>query len=144
MASVNIPFNLDSRQNGQKDQAFGNQRVVTNFYAYQDPSSGQMPETKIEREIEEKELCFKKSLLVLVVVLSSITLCKSCLINCFKLSKNITHNFQLKSHHKDLKAAKAKIKEKIKVNNSYQGMKKIIREEIKALDANEILVRFEN
>jgi hypothetical protein len=144
MASVNIPFNLDSRQNGQKDQSFASQRVITNFYAYQDPASGQMPETKIEREVEQKELCFKKSLLILVVVLSSITLCKSCLINCFKLSKNIAHNFQLKNYRKDLKTAKSKIKEKIKINNSFAGMKKIIREEIKALDANEILVRFEN
>ena len=103
-----------------------------------------MPETKIENEVEEKELCFKKTLLFIVIALSSITLCKSCLINSYKLSKNIAHNFQLKNHHKKLKAEKNKIKAKIKANNSYRGMKKIIREEIKALDANEILIRFEN
>ena len=144
MVSVNIPFNLDSKEHGPLKPSSVNAATVTDFYAYQDPRSGIMPETKIENELEEKELCFKKSLLILVIALSSITLCKSCAINCYKLSMNIAHNFQLKSHHKQLKKAKSKIKAKIKANSSYRGMKKIIKEEIKALDANEILVRFEN
>lgn len=143
MASVNIPFNLDARQSGQQKDHNRNSQVITNFYAYQDPTSGVMPETQIEDIQEAQDLCFKKTLLVIIIALSSITLLKSCAINCFKLSKNFALHFQLKDHQKKLLNSKAKIKAKIKANNSYRGMKKVIREEIKALDANEILIRFE-
>lgn len=142
MASVNIPFNLDNRQNGQNDQV-RNTQVISSFYAYQDPCSGVMPETQIENAHQEQDLCFKKTLLIVVIALSSITLIKSCAINCFKLSKNFALHFQLKDHKKKLTLSKEKIQEKIKANNSYRGMKKVIKEEIKALDANEILIRFE-
>jgi hypothetical protein len=143
MASVNIPFNLDSHQNAQKAR-YTNTQVISNFYAYQDPHSGVMPETQISASNEEQDLCFKKTLLIVIIALSSITLIKSCAINCFNLSKNIALHFQLKNHKKNLMQSKARIKDKIKANNSYRGMKKIIREEIKALDANEILIRFES
>ena len=138
MASIDIPFNLD-----RKDR-YTNKQVITNFYAYQDPSSVSMPETQISNSTQEQDLCFKKTLMIIVIALSSVTLIKSCAINCFKLSKNVALHFQLKDHKKKLMTGKANIKAKIKANNSYRGMKKIIREEIKALDANEILIRFES
>ena len=142
MSSVNIPLNLDSRQNATQTQHY-NQRVVKDFYAYQDAHSGMMPETKIAQEQEAQELCFKKTLLMLIIALSSVTLIKSAAINSYKLSKNLALNFHLNNHQKKLKAYKTEIKAKIKANKSYRGMKKIIRQEIKALDANEILIRFE-
>jgi hypothetical protein len=142
MASVNIPFNLDAKQTGEQDQNL-NQRALTSFYAYQDPRSGLMPQTLITNERESEEICFKRFLLLLIISLSFVTLVKSCTINCIKLSRNIALNFQLKKYQKNLKIEKNKIEAKIKANSSYQGMRKIIHEEIKALDANEILVRFE-
>jgi hypothetical protein len=61
MASVNIPFNLDAKQNGEQDQNL-NQRALTSFYAYQDPGSGLMPQTLITNERESEEICFKRFL----------------------------------------------------------------------------------
>ncbi len=140
MASVNIPFNLDNKENG--GQVCPPEQIV-NFYSYQDPNSGMMPETKIENEQREQELCFKKCLLALIIALSSITLLKSCAINSYKLSRNLALNFQLKNYKKNLTKQKLEIESKIQAHKSFRGMKKVIKEEIKALDANEILVRFE-
>ena len=142
MSSVNIPFNLDSRQSSPQEQKL-NETVITNFYSYQDPQVQNFQETNYQNEARI-EPCFKKTLLMLIIALSSVTLAKSCAINCYKLSKNLALNFHLKDHEKDLKEYKSDIKAKIKAHKSFRGMKKMIKQEIKALDANEVLIRFEN
>jgi hypothetical protein len=140
MASVDIPFNFNNRKFGEKDQR---EKQLINFYAYQDPNSQKNPEQQIKICQENQDLCFKKVLVCIILCLSAITLFKSCFLISCKLSKNLALNFQLQGHEKQLKKAKNKLKTKIKAHSSSTGLKKLIKQEFKAIEANEILVRFE-
>ena len=143
MASVNIPLELDSNNN--KKLSYHEQRVAR-FCSYQEKDieiKEEQENQEYQAKIKAQEPCFKRALLGLIVILSSLTLLKSFGINSYKLSHNLTTHFNLKNLKQKLIDDKAQLKSKIKENQSFHGMKKIIKEELKALDANEILVRFE-
>lgn len=70
-----------------------------------------------------------------------IPLINSACINVYGLAKNIFHHVELKSEFKKLTGEKSEVLGKMKEYHSVSGMKRTIKEEIKAIEENEILVK---
>lgn len=68
-------------------------------------------------------------------------LLNSAITNVYFLSKNIFHNVELRSEYKKLNLDRDELLGKMKEYHSVSGMKRTIKEEIKALEENEVLVK---
>lgn len=76
-----------------------------------------------------------------LVVIAMLPVCKSCFSNLYHLSTNIATNIQLSSKLGKLNTEKDEVNSKINRYHSYSGMKRTIKEEIKVLESNEILIK---
>ena len=83
----------------------------------------------------------KNSFWHIVVLVALITLINSCFINLFALSTNINKNFKLIIKENQLKKDRSEIKGKIEEYHSHSGMKRTIKQEIKVIEKNEILIK---
>lgn len=76
-----------------------------------------------------------------LILLLFLPMCKSGLINLGKLGQNIQNNFQLIQIKNQLKKDKQELQTKLRDYHSQNGMKRILKEEIKALEKKEFLIR---
>ena len=70
-----------------------------------------------------------------------IPLVNSAIFNVVSLSKNVFQLIELKSEYRKLSAEKEEVLTKMKAYHSPSGMKRTIKEELKAIEQNEILVK---
>lgn len=84
---------------------------------------------------------YYRSIVLILIVLLLGPLLKSSFFNIYKLTKNSSLNLKLNGIHKRFYEQKAILEAKLKNYQSYHGMKQTIKEEIKAIENNEILVR---
>lgn len=68
-------------------------------------------------------------------------LTKSFIVNVFDLSQNIKKNIELRAKKAALIQDNQKLNDKIKEFRSFLGMKRTIKEEIKVIEENEILIK---
>jgi hypothetical protein len=76
-----------------------------------------------------------------IVLIALIPLINSCFINLFALSTNINKNFKLSLKENQLQKDRSEIKGKIEEYHSHSGMKRTIKQEIKVIEKNEILIK---
>jgi len=76
-----------------------------------------------------------------IVMIALIPLINSCFINLFALSMNINKNFKLGLKENQLQKDRSEIKGKINEYHSHSGMKRTIKQEIKVIEKNEILIK---
>ena len=76
-----------------------------------------------------------------IVMIALIPLINSCFINLFALSTNINKNFKLCLKENQLQKDRSDIKGKIDEYHSQSGMKRTIKQEIKVIEKNEILIK---
>lgn len=77
----------------------------------------------------------------LLAALVILPLAKSFVVNIFDLSQNIGKNIELQAKRKQLLAEDKELRGKMSEFHSFLGMKRTIKEEIKAIEANEILIK---
>jgi hypothetical protein len=76
-----------------------------------------------------------------IVLIALVPLINSCFINLFALSTNINKNFKLSLKENQLKKDRSEIKGKLEEYHSHSGMKRTIKQEIKVIEKNEILIK---
>ncbi|MDD9899056.1 MAG: hypothetical protein OXU45_08685 [Candidatus Melainabacteria bacterium] len=77
----------------------------------------------------------------LLAAIVIVPLAKSCVVNIFDLSQNIGKNIELQAKRKQLLTDQEELKAKMREFHSFLGMKRTIKEEIKVIEANEILIK---
>jgi hypothetical protein len=85
----------------------------------------------------------KNSFWHFVVLVALIPLIKSCVFNVIDLSSNINKNFRLSHQQGQLVKDKTDITGKIHEYHSKSGMKRTIKQEIKVIEKNEILIKLQ-
>ncbi|NQY81310.1 MAG: hypothetical protein HRT47_13460 [Candidatus Caenarcaniphilales bacterium] len=76
-------------------------------------------------------------LLLLLIIPTS----NSLFVNCIALAKNAYEFISLKNKKNELISKKANLKERLKNYNSKSSIKKAIKEDIRLIEQNEILLR---
>ncbi|MBT6843043.1 MAG: hypothetical protein HOA17_04495 [Candidatus Melainabacteria bacterium] len=77
----------------------------------------------------------------ILAILLLLPFSKSFVVNLMDLSHNIKKNIELRSKRQELLQDNQKLNNKIKEFHSFLGMKRTIKEEIKVIEANEILIK---
>lgn len=85
----------------------------------------------------------KNSFWHFVVLVALIPLINSCIVNVISLSTNINKNFRLSFEQGQLVKDRSDIKGKIHEYHSKSGMKRTIKQEIKVIEKNEILIKLQ-
>lgn len=91
--------------------------------------------------LQAKEVDLKAAFWTVLVCLIAIPLLNSSVVNIAQLCTNLGTNFQLRQERARLKKSTNKLEKKIKQVKSPSGIKKSIKEEIKLIDENEILIK---
>lgn len=78
---------------------------------------------------------------VVLLALALIPVLKSGFMTFFSLSQNLGKNFELRKIQNKLNTDKKDIENKFKNYHSHSGMKRTIKEEIKVIEENEILIK---
>ncbi|MDA0771462.1 MAG: hypothetical protein O3C63_00810 [Cyanobacteria bacterium] len=77
----------------------------------------------------------------ILAILLLLPFSKSFFVNFFDLSQNIKKNIELRVKRKELIQDNQNLNNKIKEFHSFLGMKRTIKEEIKVIEENEILLK---
>ena len=98
-------------------------------------------QTKTKFNFQAQEICLKSKFWYIVFILLFIPIVKSGIINFSSLVTNFGQHGKLKSIKTGLENDKKNIQAKIRNYHSHSGMKRTIKEEIKVIEKNEILIR---
>ncbi|MCE2929409.1 MAG: hypothetical protein LW817_07250 [Candidatus Caenarcaniphilales bacterium] len=106
---------------------------------YQDYSLEQR--AKFDNLWEKQLIQMSYSFWYLLILFLLLPVCKSGLVNFFGLGQNIKQNIQLNQIKSNLNKDKIEFQNKLNEYHSSAGLKRTLKEEIKVLEQNEILIK---